>query len=449
MGDSTESGLGFNYLAFLKDVIDCSVVLLENEGVIASSGERRRSCERDAAAVIAALGEIGRRTLDLVEPVAEEHSDNAIGRCATSIATSAREAVEREAQQIRSALEADLADAEDVPSRLRAKNAEVIDKLLRAHDLPLAEKIYEIVFAPGSVTASIRQHTTFGVDASVAIEIPSASVLQPDLRVDKLIDNVEVSLLEVGGWLRKSDKLVTHKIGRYIIGTIVVGNHVTIRLRATPEAESASFDLVMTRTGEILIENISGEPARELTIDEVNRPRLQILAEKLEAAVRLLGDRRVGTAAVLIDGVALADHAHPRVLAERLILAVAPMVHRIAQHSRSPGELVLRRMLGEDRREEIFVSTAELVKRWSALPPAAREVFAALRLEADAPAPGSEDEAIPELTDVEADDSNPHPAPSVIVESSLEGRLAKLTRLDQARLSAAIDAALDDEEIKN
>ena len=29
------------------------------------------------------------------------------------------------------------------------------------------------------------------------------------------------------------------------------------------------------------------------------------------------------------------------------------------------------------------------------------------------------------------------------------GRLAKLTRLDQARLSAAIDAALDDEEIKN
>jgi len=46
--------------------------------------------------------------------------------------------------------------------------------------------------------------------------------------------------------------------------------------------------------------------------------------------------------------------------------------------------------------------------------------------------------------------------PSVIVDSSLEdppmgedapvGRLAKLTRLDQARLSAAIDAALDDED---
>jgi len=212
------------------------------------------------------------------------------------------------------------------------------------------------------------------------------------------------------------------------------------------------------------------------------------------------------------------------VLAERLILAVSPMVHKIASHSRSPGELVLRRMLGEDRREEIFVTTAELAKRWSALPAGAREVFAPLRLEADpaAPAPdvsgphrrtqpvtgaiqrprsitGSlpplppgarpasaseasatvvvepaltaaapapvDDESIPELTDEVSDESAPHRAPllidppSVIVDSSLDdppmgedapvGRLAKLTRLDQARLSAAIDAALEDEETKN
>jgi len=165
------------------------------------------------------------------------------------------------------------------------------------------------------------------------------------------------------------------------------------------------------------------------------------------------------------------------------------------------------------------VTTAELVKRWSALPAGSREVFAPLHLEADPAAPtpdtsgphrrtqpvtgaiqrprsntgslpplppgarpmsGSEasptvvvapvpapvdDESIPELTDEVAYESAPHRAPllidppSVIVDSSLEdlpqgedapvGRLAKLTRLDQARLSAAIDAALDDEGTKN
>jgi len=523
MGDSSESGLEFNYLAFLKDVIDCAVVLLENEGVIAASGDRKRSCERDAATVIAALGELGRRTLDVSEPVAREHKDNAIGRCASAIVASTREVVEREATLIRSSLATDLAEIEKVEQRLRSKNTEVLDKLLRGHDLPLAEKSHEVVFTAGAVKAATRQRTTFGVDALVGLEIPSASVLQPDLRVDKLVDNAELSALEVGGWLRKSDKLVTHKIGRYVVGKIVAGMDVTIRLRATPDAESAGFDLVKSRTGEILIENVSGEPARELTIDDANRPALKLLAEKLEAAVRLL-DQRTGVATVQIDNVPLSDHPHPRVLAERLILAVSPMVHKIASHSRSPGELVLRRMLGEDRREEIFVTTAELAKRWSALPAGAREVFAPLRLEADpaAPAPdvsgphrrtqpvtgaiqrprsitGSlpplppgarpasaseasatvvvepaltaaapapvDDESIPELTDEVSDESAPHRAPllidppSVIVDSSLDdppmgedapvGRLAKLTRLDQARLSAAIDAALEDEETKN
>ncbi len=520
----------FNYLAFLKDVIDCAVVLLENEGVIAASGDRKKSCERDASVVVGALGELGRRTLDLSEPVAKEHKDNPIGRCAQAIIAATREAVEREAALIKTKLTADLVEIEKVDQRLRVKNADVLDKLLKAHDLPLAEKIYEVTFASGSVKAATRQRTTFGVDAIIGLEIPSASVLKPDLHVDKIVDNAELSALEVGGWLKKADKLVAHKIGRYLVGKIVVGNHVTIRLRATAEAESAGFDLVLTRTGEVLIENVSGEAARELTIGDANRPTLKLLAEKLEAAVRLLGERRTGAASVVIDNVALADHPHPRVLAERLVLAVAPMVHKIAKHSRSPGELVLRRMLGEDRREEIFVTTAELVKRWGSLPVQQREVFAPLRLEGDpaaplpdasgphrrtapvtgavqrprsktgtlpplppgarsessqvgplptAPSPVAaapveaapmDDESIPELTDEVADESSPHRAPqvlgdrmmdppSVIVDSTLEdpptgedapvGRLAKLTRLDQARLSAAIDAALDDDEPQN
>ncbi|MBA3457309.1 MAG: hypothetical protein H0T42_29780, partial [Deltaproteobacteria bacterium] len=479
MGDSTESGLDYNYLAFLKDVIDASVVLLENEAVIAASIDRKKSCERDAAIVVGALGELGRRTLEMIKPVAKEHSDNAIGRCATAIAAAAREAVDREAQQIRTALAVDLAEIDKVPLQLRAKNADVLDKLLRSHDLPLSEKTHEVVFATGSVHAAMRQRTMFGVDSMVAIEIPPSSLLQPDLRVDKLVDNAELGALEVGGWLRKSDKLVALKIGRYVIGKVVVGNHVTVRLRAAIDADSPAFDLVLTRTGEVLIENVSGEPARELTIDEAHRPTLKALAEKLEAAVRKLGDRRVGAAAVQIDGVPLAEHAHPGTLAERLILAVAPMVHRIAKHTRSPGELVLRRMLGEDRREEIFVTTAELVKRWSGLPPASREVFAPLRLEADPaavvpevsgphrrtamvtgayqrarsttnsmppPPPGArspsqsdasvalpaavamtaapvaeEEEAIPELTDIEADDS-PDDSPAEMPTPALGAR---------------------------
>jgi hypothetical protein len=68
------------------------------------------------------------------------------------------------------------------------------------------------------------------------------------------------------------------------------------------------------------------------------------------------------------------------VLAQRLIAVIAPTVQQIAQRSRSPGELVLRRPLGDNRREEIFISTADLLKRLDGLPLHAREVFAPLRL---------------------------------------------------------------------
>ena len=40
-----------------------------------------------------------------------------------------------------------------------------------------------LTFASGSVKAATRQRTTFGVDAIIGLEIPSASVLKPDLHV--------------------------------------------------------------------------------------------------------------------------------------------------------------------------------------------------------------------------------------------------------------------------
>jgi hypothetical protein len=46
---------------------------------------------------------------------------------------------------------------------------------------------------------------------------------------------------------------------------------------------------------------------------------------------------------------------------------------------------VLRRLLGDNRREEIFVSVAELVRRFQGLPADMRDVFAPLQLEGEPP----------------------------------------------------------------
>jgi hypothetical protein len=380
-GDSTESNLEFDYLAFAREVIDCAVVMAECEVTLGVTVENRHSRELETATMITAVEELGKRVSQLVGPMASERASTPIGRCAAAIAAAIREAVDRESTQVRAALavECDEMDKQDQRQRERAKD--VLDRLLRTHDLPGADKEFEVSWTATGVRATMRQRTGFGIEAVLLLDIPANSIFGIDLRVDRIAENVEVHAHETAGWLKKSDKVVAHKLGRYQVANVVVdGDATTVRLRATPEGNATGFVITSRRNGDLSIEPTGGAPGREVTIDDRARPGLRLLAERIETAVRALTETRTGLLSVEIDGKPLAQHAHPQVLAERLIAAIAPTVQKIAQHSRSPGELVLRRLIGENRREEIFVSTAELLKRLDGLPSQAREVFAPLQL---------------------------------------------------------------------
>jgi len=390
-GDSTESDLEFDYLAFLREVIDSAVVMVECEVTLGVTVEDRRTRELETASIVTAVEDLGKRATQVVGPTAGDQPSTPVGRCAAAITAAIHGAVEREVAQARTALaaECDEMDRQDQRQRGRAKS--VLEKLLRTHDLPGADKTLEVAWTASGVKATMRQRTGFGVEAVVSLEIPASSVLGIDLRVDKIAEGVELHAHETAGWLKKSDKVVPHKLGRYQVAAVTVGSGATtVRLRAAPEPGAPGFAVASHRNGDLSVEPSGGGPGREVVIDERNRPALRLLVERLEAAVRALGDNRTGLVSVEIDGVPITQHEHPRVLAERLIAAVAPTVQQIAQRSRSPGELVLRRMLGDNRREEIFVSTADLSKRLDGLPLHAREVFAPLQLGGEPARPPAE-----------------------------------------------------------
>jgi len=410
-GDSTESNLEFDYLAFAREVIDCAVVMAECEVTLGVTVENRHSRELETATMITAVEELGKRVSQLVGPIASERASTPIGRCAAAIAASIREAVDRESTQVRSALavECDEMDKQDQRQRERAKD--VLERLLRTHDLPGADKEFEVSWTATGVRATMRQRTGLGIEAVMLLDIPASSIFGLDLRVDRIAENVEVHAHETAGWLKKSDKVVAHKLGRYQVANVVVGGDATtVRLRATPEGNATGFVITSRRNGDLSIEPTGGGPGREVTIDDRARPGLRLLAERIEAAVRALTETRTGLLSVEIDGKPLAQHAHPQVFAERLIAAIAPTMQKIAQHSRSPGELVLRRLIGENRREEIFVSTAELLKRLDGLPSQAREVFAPLQLDGQPARPPVDEPKVPARPVVEFRPAPPPPS---------------------------------------
>lgn len=397
LGDSSESGLEFNYLAFLKEVLDCSVVLVEHETALAAARDRRKAREQDAHAQAQAIEDLGKRAQALFGPIAKDNADSPLGRCASAIASATREKIAHEAAQIRSALAGELEVIEKDSQRLRTKTLASLEKLLKTHDLPDASKSYEVLWTANGVKAQMRQRTSFGVEAVLALDVPASSLFTTNLHVERVTEGVEINALESGGWLKKADKLVPHKLGRYLITRVMVGTEVTIRLRTALDSSASGFDVIVPRVhenpkhdevlpGGILVDRIVGTP-KEVTIDKHQQASFHQLADKLEKAARALGDHRTSLVAVEIDGTSIGDHGHPLVFVERFMLAIGPTVQRIARHSRSPGELVLRRLIGDDRREEIFVTTADLLKRIEGVTGKAREAFAPLHLEGGVPPP--------------------------------------------------------------
>src|SRR5882672_2498715 len=176
-GDSTESDLEFDYLAFLREVIDSAVVMVECEVTLGVTVEDRRTRELETASVVAAVEDLGKRATQVVGPMTSDQPSTPVGRCAAAIAAAIQGAVEREAAQARAALAAECEEMDRQDQRQRGRAKTVLEKLLRTHDLPGADKTLEVVWTASGVKATMRQRTGFGVEAVVSLEIPASSVL--------------------------------------------------------------------------------------------------------------------------------------------------------------------------------------------------------------------------------------------------------------------------------
>ncbi|HEX8795497.1 MAG TPA: hypothetical protein VF765_31320, partial [Polyangiaceae bacterium] len=74
-------------------------------------------------------------------------------------------------------------------------------------------------------------------------------------------------------------------------------------------------------------------------------------------------------------------------LVAKLVALMAPIVQEVARHSLNSTELVLRRLISSERREEIFVAKETLREKFTALRPELRSIFGRLGIDT-MPPPG-------------------------------------------------------------
>jgi hypothetical protein len=217
----------------------------------------------------------------------------------------------------------------------------------------------------------------------VELDIADSHPFSHPLRVDKVVERLEVHAPEISGWLRKEVKLKPQRLDKeYITSLTVSGNETHISLRSSVEGVGAGYDVVVRRVAPRVSLTRVGEgaelPAFDLTDED--ETRMLDLEEKLVAHAGGLIDARRALAWATLGGQPLDGHPSARTMVERLVQKIAPVVQEIARHSLTQTELVLKRLLDNGRREEIFLPRRELEQKFEGLADGGRTILATLGL---------------------------------------------------------------------
>jgi hypothetical protein len=391
-GDSTPSPFEINFIQYLRDLADAGAQLLPAEQqLLAEVGrvaDRRKTADAELARVEGLAGLVQR----VLDETAKSAPDSPSGRCAGAIMRSATELVRAETEKSKTVFSDALSKMDLQVGKEREACAKALEKLLLKQDLVGSKPVLTLQLRGGTrFEARWTMSTAYGVEATLDLEVPAAHVFARPVRLDRFVEQLEMETAE-GSWLSKETKLRPHRFEKYHLLEAALGaDQAILKLRQGPDGNGRGFDLKLRRQpaqGSLLRVDDppkAGDQPAELKAPDV--AKFLSLCDSLMSAAADLSKNRRSLLQAAVDGRSLKDHDRPSVILERIVTSMAPLIQEIARRSPSPSELVLKRLLGDDRREEIFLSKEEFRKKVEAVSPAMLRILDPLGLFQSAPAP--------------------------------------------------------------
>ena len=391
-GDSTPSPLQSNYLFFVRDAMEFCVHLLLAQERIASLREQLRVREQHGDSERARIE--GLRVLVL---------DAAGGANTDGPASMSKLAVDRVIELSGQAIATTLTDLE---TKLAAERAEIarqdreerdgcndaFAKYIALHEVHEGEwRLSAKLGETGHYEAETSGRAPFGAAWRCALELQGTHPMANGIRVGDLVTLVEVSLPEGSGWQKRNPKRRPQRIDGFSIDELMTnGENTGIALRATPRSP-IGIDVEISGNAVRAFSAGARDPF-DIELDDDTRQRFLTLRSKLIDALTIHPGVRRRVITAMFDDAPFAEADDLVTIAKRVIDGVAPIVKEIRAHSLTPHELVIRRLLDDNSRVEIFVSKAELLEKLGRLPRNLRSIFEPLGLEwqrAQTPPPGA------------------------------------------------------------
>lgn len=418
-GDSSISPFTSNFLEFLRDAIDFSVYLLLADARLTSTRERTDVRRIKAQAEVQEIEELGRTVNATIDATSKIMADSPASQCAARMTNLCDEAMRTAIEGVRAQLAADIAQAEAEEAAERQGCLKALLGLLEPHDPPESSTVRRLQLTDAGTYEAVLEGecSRLGLKWRRQLDVGDDHRFKQLVRVESVQRRLEVGAPELTGWIKKQVTVRRQHLERHVITDVVQkGSKLLLRLR-TEVGKDEGFDIERdAETGRIaasrLIVGENQAAAGPFDVDAEDAPKIVELCEAVTAHLNELSSTRAFEVKLGdTDFQALPSFVD---VVERLVGFLSPMVHEIARHSLEPDELVLRRQLADDRREEIFVSKITLRDKYEQLPLEHRRLFAPLGLHASlsrsmAPPPPT---TMMETTRSELPPSNPPPPPA-------------------------------------
>jgi hypothetical protein len=374
-GDSSPFPVNENFLETLCAATDACVGVFQADLAVEKARSVKVSSDLAVAAEVERVERLHRAVLRALAPhgPSEEQADaaNATEAAALKIAELTRGALDDTRVSIERWRERAVATAlAAVPDVTK-----IVAAFLVKHSLPATHWTFEwhapTRTAPGR--AVVHSMTDAGLDASFEVALPSGHLWSTAVKGSVVEPTMTIPLLKKG-WFNKS-KLAKERLDRLFITDVRhAADATTITLRKSRRDPSPGIELTVRSDAAPGVSAVRIDPAgspidERATLTGDAALVVQRLWERVEATLSDVVYYRKRMLSATLDGIALAKLEQPGDIGTAIIRSVAPIVAGMLRHSRSRGELTLKRDLGDGRREELFIAHEQVTRRWDNLPP--------------------------------------------------------------------------------
>ena len=383
-GDSTESELESNFLELLRDAIDFAVFVLQADESIKSGKTKIAALSEEATAELSRLEAFTAGVARAIEAGEKGAPESPTATCASRVSELLAGTKNATADAVRAKLAADIAAIEAEEAASRTACHEALQAFLDPHGKDDARETRRVALLEGGAyDATAMASASFGVDWLFALQVPPESLWASPVRLERLSQHIELHAPQVTGWLTKEVKVKPQRLERHtateltLEGVALSGGEpartfLKLRIESSVETgfdvEIVGPEIRMTRVGPADDASVGPFP-----IEESDVATVKSITDRLTAATQELANARLVDAT--FDGLPFKSAPSFVPIAVRLVERLAPVVREIAKRSLTPTELVLRRALTDDRREEFFVTKATLREKYQVLPPTMRALF--------------------------------------------------------------------------